>query len=491
LYQIALESVTVADTAPPDIAARLPTKSSSSFPARALTEPRSTKLKTPFARDRTRIGADDTRVLGSTADDRENRMLLSESRELTSVHYRILLFSWAGWVFDFYDLVLFSFLLGPIGQELHLSKATLSYVMGASLAATALGGLLFGVLSDRWGRKRSLQWTILTYSVGTLLCGLAGNAFTLLAFRIVTGLGVGGEWATGQTYVGETFPPKVRGRHGAFMQTGAPIGIALASVVGGFVAPVVGWRACFLISFLPALLVIYIRKHLPESDLWAARQSDRTKAAGETKSKVAILLSPAHRKVFVFSLILATFDMSAYWFTYSWLPSYLSEERHFSITKSAAWILVTQCGGFLGYCSFRVLRHHYGRRLVASIRCSWRLTAMVTLFWGSIVATPSLILFFMFLVGFGTGMFGGYGPLFAELFPTAIRNTAMGAAFNLARGVQFFTPIVITLMAARYGLGGGISLAARSSFPGRVDRGTNDGAVLTRSADASMTNQAT
>src|SRR3954470_2033346 len=132
-------------------------------------------------------------------------MLLSESRELTSVHYRILFFSWAGWVFDFYDLILFSFLLGPIGQELHLSKATLSYVLGSSLAATALGGLLFGVLSDHWGRKRALQWTILTYSAGTLLCGFAGSAIGLFVFRVVTGLGVGGEWATGQTYVGEAF----------------------------------------------------------------------------------------------------------------------------------------------------------------------------------------------------------------------------------------------------------------------------------------------
>jgi MFS family permease len=389
-------------------------------------------------------------------------MLLSESRELTSVHYRILFFSWAGWVFDFYDLILFSFLLGPIGRELHLSKATLSYVLGSSLAATALGGLLFGILSDHWGRKRALAWTIVTYSAGTVLCGFAGSAISLFLFRVVTGLGVGGEWATGQTYVGETFPPNVRGRHGAFMQTGAPIGIALASVVGGFVAPVLGWRACFLLSFLPAVMVIYIRRHLPESDLWQLRQSQPKTSAGQTRSKLGTLLSPPYRKMFFLALILALFDMSAYWFTYSWLPTYLSEERQFSISKSAGWILVTQLGGFLGYCSFGFFADRYGRRLTFSIYSVLMAIglSMVTIFWTSVVATPSLILSFMFLVGFGTGMFGGYGPLFAELFPTAIRNTAMGAAFNLARGVQFFTPIVITLMAARYGLAGGISLAA-------------------------------
>ena len=386
-------------------------------------------------------------------------MLLNQHARLTQAHYKILLVSWAGWVFDFYDLILFSFLLGPIGAELGLSRGRLSYVLGASLAATAVGGALFGFLSDHFGRKRTLQWTILAYSLGTLLCGFAVDLPTLLAFRIVTGLGVGGEWATGQTYVGETFPAPVRGRYGAFMQTGAPLGIALASVVGGFAAPVLGWRACFVLSFLPALLVVYIRRALPESDLW---EKNRKRVGKGGPNRFAVLLSPAHRKFFLFALVLALFDMSAYWFTYSWLPSYLNEERHFSMTKSAAWILVTQAGGLAGYLSFGIFADHYGRRLAFSVYSVLMAVGllMVTLFWGAIVAWPVLILFFMFLVGFGTGMFGGYGPLFAELFPTSIRSTAMGTAFNLARGVQFFTPVLITLIAEHYGLAGGISVAA-------------------------------
>jgi MFS family permease len=386
-------------------------------------------------------------------------VLLNQHTRLTKQHYKILLVSWAGWVFDFYDLILFSFLLKPIGAELGLSRSRLSYVLGATLAATAVGGAMFGFLADHFGRKRTLEWTILAYSLGTLLCGFAESLPALLFFRIITGLGVGGEWATGQTYVGETFPAAVRGRYGAFMQTGAPIGIALASVVGGFVAPVIGWRACFMVSFLPALLVVYIRRALPESDLWKKSRA-RTGAGGP--NRFALLLSPLHRKLFIFSLVLALLDMSAYWFTYSWLPSYLHEERHFSMTKSAAWILVTQCGGLAGYLSFGFFADRHGRRLAFSVYSVLMAVGllMVTLFWNAIVALPVLILFFMFLVGFGTGMFGGYGPLFAELFPTHIRSTAMGTAFNLARGVQFFTPVLITIIAERYGLAGGISLAA-------------------------------
>jgi len=395
--------------------------------------------------------------------------LLNEYDRPTAQHYRILLMSWAGWVFDFYDLILYTFLLVLIGRELNLSKVMLSYVLGASLAATAAGGVLFGILSDRYGRKSVLSWTILTYSVGTFLSGLAPNLTVLLLCRILTGLGVGGEWATGQTYVGETFPAEVRGRYGAFMQTGAPIGVALASVVGGFIAPSLGWRGCFFISVLPALLVLFIRKRLPESDVWLERQRllregklSAETLAHESRSQAWVLFTRKHRKLFLQCLVLAIFDMSAYWFTYSWLPGYLQEQRGLSLVKSALWMLVTQTGGFLGYFTFGYVADRLGRRPAYSIYCVVMALGlvMITLLWDTIALYPALILGFMFLVGFGTGMFGGYGPLFSELFPTGLRNTAMGSAFNLARGVQFFTPVIIAVIAGRYGLGGGISLAA-------------------------------
>ena len=395
--------------------------------------------------------------------------LLNEYEKPTRAHYQILGMSWAGWVFDFYDLILYTFLLIPIGQELQLSNVQLSFVLGASLAATAVGGVVFGILSDRYGRKLVLQWTILTYSIGTFLSGLSPNLELLVVFRVITGLGVGGEWATGQTYVGESFPAHLRGRYGAFMQTGAPIGIALASIVGGFLAPEIGWRASFFVSILPALLVVSIRKHLPESDVWLERErihaSEGTPPSHpirEAAEKFMMLFSHAHRRLFLLSLVLAIFDMSAYWFTYSWLPGYLHQERHFSIVKSALWVLVTQAGGFIGYSTFGFVADRLGRRPAYSIYSGVMAIGlvMITLMWDVVASHPAVILGFMFLVGLGTGMFGGYGPLFSELFPTTIRNTAMGSAFNLARGVQFFTPVVIAVIAQTYGLAGGIFLAA-------------------------------
>jgi len=252
------------------------------------------------------------------------------------------------------------------------------------------------------------------------------------------------------------------------MQTGAPLGIALASVVGGLLSPVIGWRACFFISILPALMVVIIRRSLPESDLWLQKKEmQKQKASSGEGIKPAYsnnflaLFSKQHRRYFLLALVLAIFDMSAYWLTYSWIPGYLHNERNFTLTKSAFWILVTQTGGFLGYFFFGYVADRLGRRPAYTIySCIMAVgLLMITVFWDHVVMYPLIILSFMFLVGFGTGMFGGYGSLFSELFPTSIRSTAMGSAFNLARGIQFFTPVAISLIATRYGLGGGISLA--------------------------------
>ena len=403
---------------------------------------------------------------------------LNESESPTRDHFRILALSWAGWVFDFYDLILFTFLLMPIGRELSLSKVSLSLILGSSLAATALGGIIFGFLSDKFGRKSVLQWTIITYSVGTFLSGFASNTQLLITFRVVTGLGVGGEWATGQTFIGETFPPGVRGRYSAMMQTGAPIGIIFASIVGGFLEPAIGWRMCFFVSVLPALLVVFVRKHLPESDIWlehkrivADAKTGKVHPQGfafpfphdrERGSRLGLLFSRDYIKIFFRSLVLAVFLMSAYWFTYSWLPGYLHEQRNFSMTRSALWMMVTQGGGVCGYVSFGFAADMMGRRPAFTIySILWAIgLLMITIFWNAVVNFPIFILAFMFLVGFGTGVFSGFGPLCAELFPTVIRNSAMGTAFNLARGIQFFTPVIIALASATYGLSGGISIAA-------------------------------
>ena len=377
-------------------------------------------------------------------------------------HYAILGLSWAGWLFDFYDLILYSFLLVPVAREFGLTREQSSLVLGVSLGCTAVGGIIFGRLADRFGRKAVLQWTILSYSAGVFLSGLAMGLWTLLAARIITAVGVGGEWATGQTIVSETFPAKQRGHYGALMQTGAPLGVGLAALMGSFFAPAFGWRTTFMASALPALLVTLIRKHMPESDIW---QAGRAHAMDDASGFTALLRPPVRRRA-GWCLLLTALNMSAYWFTYSWLPAYLVSERHLGIADSGLWILTIVCGELLGYGSFGWFADRLGRKPVFTaftvVMAAGLL--MITVFWPLIEGQPALILAFMLLVGIGTGTWSMFGPFFAELFPTAIRNTAIGSIFNLARGVQFFTPLIITAVARHADLSAGIALAAAFSL---------------------------
>jgi MFS family permease len=390
--------------------------------------------------------------------------MLAEETRLTPAHRRILFLAWAGWMFDFYDLILYSFLLNPISRELNLTRDQHSWVMGFSLGMTAAGGVLCGVLADRFGRRPVLQGTILAYSVGTLMCAFSGSLASLLFWRSVTGLGVGGQWGSGHALIAETFPPKRRGHYGAMMQSGAPLGVGLAAVMGSLFAPAFGWRATFFVSGLPALLVAVVRRGIPESDLW---ERERRSRPGSVWEPMAALFREGVRGTALRALILAVFNMSAYWFTYVWFPGYLQEERGMTVVRSGLWILGIVAGELVGYASFGAVSDRIGRRPAFSLYSFFMAggLALLTVFWDAVAGSTPLLLVSVALLGIGTGTWSNFGPFFAELFPTSIRNAAMGSALNLARGVQFFTPLIITGVArAGYGLAGGISLASLFSL---------------------------
>jgi MFS family permease len=391
--------------------------------------------------------------------------MLSETDRLTPAHRRILLLAWGGWLFDFYDLILYSFLLTDISRELGLSREQHSLILGLSLGMTALGGVLCGILGDRFGRRPVLQITILAYSVGTLMCGFAQGLPGLLFWRSVTGLGVGGEWGSGHALIAETFPPSKRGHYGALMQSGAPLGVGLAALMGSLFAPAFGWRLTFIVSGIPALLIAMVRRGLPESDVWEG-QRQRDGALGWGRA-LSLLLGRDIRGTALRALVLAVFNMSAYWFTYVWFPGYLQQERGMSVVKSGMWVLVIVAGELLGYATFGAVSDRIGRRPAFTLYSFFMAggLALITIFWDRIAMSTPLLLSSMAILGVGTGTWSNFGPFFSELFPTAIRNAAMGAALNLARGVQFFTPLIITRVAqAGYGLSGGISLACLFSL---------------------------
>ena len=206
--------------------------------------------------------------------------LLISERALGPIHYRIAALCFAAWIFDFFDLILYTFLLVPIARELHLNDTESSLVLSVSFAMAAAGGVMFGFLGDRYGRRPMIITSVLLYGIGTSLCATAHSLAALLAYRALTGVGIGGEWGAGQSLIAETMPPQHRARYAAYVQVGAPLGVLLAAYLGGFLEPRIGWRASFLVSALPACAVAYaVWRWLPESDVWQAASIHRRLAS--------------------------------------------------------------------------------------------------------------------------------------------------------------------------------------------------------------------
>lgn len=385
-------------------------------------------------------------------------LMLYQYEKPTRLHWMILAFGLLGWIFDFYDLILYTFLLGEIQIEFSLSNAELALIMGFSLLSTAIGGIFFGYVADRLGRRKILIITILTYSLGTLLCGLSSGLYDLLIFRIITGFGVGGEWGVAQALINETFPPDMKGRAGAILQSGAPIGVSLSAAIGGFLMILVGWRNCFIYSSLPSLLIaIGMFIWLPESDIWlkAKRQHIAIKKERLTWKE----FRPVFRSTLI-GVFIATMGMYAYWLIFTWLPHYLSAERGLGIVGAGIWIIVSQVGALIGHLIFGGLADRIGRRLSFTLFTTIQSIGIlfVTLIWYSDF-TALLSIFFL---GIGIGYFAGYGPVFAEIFPTKYRSTLGGFCYNTARGLSFFapyTPLLVELIFPGAGFAGGMALA--------------------------------
>jgi MFS family permease len=362
---------------------------------------------------------------------------------------RLFVFVFLGWTFDFYDLALFGFLREQVSSELQLSHGAEAWMLGVALGTSGIGGIVAGALADRFGKRALLATTVSIYSLGSLVCGLAPSLTWLLVGRGLIGIGVGGEWAIGHALLAEAVAPERRGRASAALQSGEPVGVALAAVAGFIVAPLVGWRAVMIGSSATALLALLARStlHIPNEVSPRRPRFREILAAGLPRRLGAAWL-------------LGVFKLGTYWSCYTWLPTFLLHQMGQSLGRSLTWVLTAQTGQFLGMMSFGRVADRAGRRIAF---CAYSLLTAVALSllafgWQTLLQTPLAFWSTMFALGIGSGCTAGFGALLAELFPSEIRSLAMGTSYNMARAAQLITPVIVGWAVTKNGLAGGLSV---------------------------------
>ncbi len=366
----------------------------------------------------------------------------------------------AGWMLDAMDVMLYAFALNAIRAEFGLDAAEAGGLASVTLVASAFGGIAFGFLADRFGRARMLVVSVLVYSVFTGLTATSRNVAELIVWRALVGIGLGGEWTAGSVLVAETWPDEHRGKAIGIMQSGWALGYMLAAGLAAWVLPAHGWRPLFAIGVLPALLTVWIRRHVPEPAIWT-----RTRGRNE-RSRVRALVRPPLLGRVVAATALASCLLFAYWGLFTWIPSYLASPAErggagMDVVRSSAWIVAMQGGAFFGYLAFGVLADRFGRRRVF-VTFVVAAAVLVPVYALAARSQATLLVLSPAIGFFGHGYFSIFGAMLAEIFPSGIRAAAQGFCYNAGRAASALAPWAIGALADRYGIAS--ALGATSFF---------------------------
>lgn len=394
-------------------------------------------------------------------------------RLATLAQRKTLLAAAMGWALDAFDAMLYSLVLAMLMRDLGMSKTTAGSLGTLTLLASGIGGVLFGFLADRIGRKHALMASILTYSLCSFASGLATSIAMLAVARFVLGLGMGGEWNTGATLVAESWPTELRAKAISIVQSSWALGFAAAALVAGPVSRYYGWRAVFFVGILPALVTLWIQQKVPESEMWRERASSAEAVgtvtslvpkAGSSGSPFATIFRPPFVKHTIALLLFNFFGMFAWWGLFTWLPPYLSlpiEQggRGFGVLgMTTLMVVLNLCGMFPGYASFGWVADHVGRR---NAFLSYSLIAALLIpMYAAARSQGTLLILGTLVAFFGTGIFSGSGIMGSEIFPTAVRARALGFTYNGARTMSSLAPLVIGRIGQSKGLSWAFYLCA-------------------------------
>ena len=385
--------------------------------------------------------------------------------ELTAQERSTLIATFGGWMLDGMDVMVYSFVIPTLIMEWHLSQGQAGLLATVTLLISAIGGWLAGIAADRYGRTRVLQITIFWFALFTCLSGFANSCGQLLVTRGLQGLGFGGEWAVGSVLMGEVIQSQHRGKAVGTVQGGWAIGWGLAAIAYTILFSLLpaaqAWRVMFWIGLLPALLVVYIRRHVPEPDIWKRAHEKALRSGAE--SKFLDIFNPKILRVTALTSLMSVGLQGGYHAITTWLPTYLKTVRGLSVLNTGAYLYVVIFGSFCGYLVSAYSADRLGRKWTLFLFAANSLLAV----W--VYTSLPLNNHFMLALGFPLGFFasGSFSPIgayFTELFPGRFRASGQGFSYNVGRGLGALFPALVGIMSAHIDLGRAIAIFATGAY---------------------------
>jgi MFS family permease len=364
---------------------------------------------------------------------------------------------------DGMDVMVFSFVLPTLMVLWHIGKGQAGLLGTSSLLLSAIGGWLAGLAADRWGRVRVLQLTIVWFAFFTFLSGFTNSFEQLFVVRGFQGLGFGGEWAVGSVLIGEKIRAQYRGRAVGTTQAGWAIGWGIAALFYTILfraLPVdIAWRAMFWIGLLPSFLAVWVRHHVDEPQVF---ESSRELRVSQSSMYFLQIFSPPMLRTTLLTSLVALGAQGGYYAVSTFLPLYLNA-RGLSVIKTGGYLMVVIAGSFAGYLTSAHLADGIGRKWSLVLFAVGSFTAIAIYTVVPLSNTATLLLGFP-LGFFPSGSFSPMGSFFTELFPTSLRGSGQGFAYNLGRGIGALFPALVGYFSARMPLGQAIAMFAVTAY---------------------------